>query len=144
LIGLLQVLRGEEDRGAVFGVEAPHLLPQGHARCGVEPGCGLIEEQHHRLVHQRQGEVEAAAHSPRVGAHAPVGGVLQALQSGADDLPVNQVVKDTIGAVAELQTACSSAAAEIHATFRAVHRADLERLENPRANEQMWDAAANQ
>ena len=73
-----------------------------------------------------------------------IGGVLQALQRGADDLPVNQVVKDTIGAVGELQSACSSAAAEIHATFRAVHHAELDRLENPRPNEAKWDASVNQ
>lgn len=73
-----------------------------------------------------------------------IGGVLQAIQRGADDLPVNPVVKETIGAVGELQQACSSAAADIHATFQAVHRAELDRLENPRPNEAKWDATANQ
>jgi hypothetical protein len=72
-----------------------------------------------------------------------IGGVLQALKSGADDLPVNNVVKETIGSVGELQQACSSAASEIHATFEAVHHAELERLRNPRPNEAKWDATAN-
>ena len=42
------------------------------ARDGVQPGRGLVEEQHLGLVDQRHGEVEAAAHAARVGAHAAV------------------------------------------------------------------------
>ncbi len=33
----------------------------------VEPGGGLVEEEHRRAHHQRGGEVEAAAHAARVG-----------------------------------------------------------------------------
>lgn len=69
--------------------------------------------------------------------------VLRALESGADNLPVNPAVKATLGSVAALQQSCSSAAADIHATFRAVHATELDRLENPRPDEQMWDVAAN-
>lgn len=69
--------------------------------------------------------------------------VLRALEHGAEDLPVNKTVLATLGSVAALQQSCSAAAADIHSTFRAVHAAELERLENPRSNEQMWDAAAN-
>ena len=72
LVGLLEVLGGEEHGGAL-AVEAPHLVPQGHPAGGVEPGGGLVEEQHGGLVHERQGQVEPAAHAAGVGADAPVG-----------------------------------------------------------------------
>jgi hypothetical protein len=75
---------------------------------------------------------------------ANVAQCLRAIESGAGNLPVNPAVIATLGSVAALQMSCSSAAADIHATFRAVHAAELERLENPRTNEHMWDAKANQ
>ena len=77
LVGLLEVLRGEEHGGAL-GVEPAHLLPQGGAAGGVEAGGGLVEEQHRRLVHERQREVEPAAHAAGVGADPPVGGAGEA------------------------------------------------------------------
>lgn len=73
-----------------------------------------------------------------------VAGVLRALEKGADDLPIEPAVKHTLASVGALQSSCSSAAAEIHHTFRAVHEAELDRLENPRPGERKWDAAANQ
>ncbi len=73
-----------------------------------------------------------------------VAGVLRALEKGAEDLPIEPAVKHTLASVGALQSSCSSAAAEIHATFRAVHDAELDRLENPRPGEEKWDAAANQ
>ena len=73
LVGLLQVLGGEEDGGALV-VERPHLLPDRLAADRVEAGGRLVEEEHPRLVDQRRGEVEAALHPARVGADAAVGG----------------------------------------------------------------------
>ncbi len=76
LVGLLQVLGGEEDGGALV-VELRDLLPDRLARDGVEARGRLVEEQHPRLVHQRRGEVEAPLHAARVGADAAVGGRLE-------------------------------------------------------------------
>ena len=73
LVGLLEVLGGEEDRGALV-VERPHLLPDRLAADRVEAGGRLVEEEHARLVDQRRGEVEAALHPARVAADAAVGG----------------------------------------------------------------------
>ena len=74
LVGLLQVLGGEEDGGAVF-VQPLHLLPDRLAADRVKAGRRLVEEEHARFVDQRGGEVEAALHPARVGAYAAVGGV---------------------------------------------------------------------
>ena len=73
LVGLLQVLGGEEDRGAVV-VQRPHLLPDRLAADRVEAGGRLVEEEHARFVDERGGEVEAALHAAGVGADAAVGG----------------------------------------------------------------------
>ena len=84
LVGLLQVLGGEEDGGAVV-VQRPHLLPDRLAADRVEPGGRLVEEEHARFVDQRRGEVEPALHAARVGADAAVGG-------GGQVDPLEQVV----------------------------------------------------
>ena len=52
LVGLLEVLRREEDRGAVV-VEVAHLIPQVEAAGRVEARGRLVEEQHDRLVDER-------------------------------------------------------------------------------------------
>ncbi len=73
LVGLLEVLGGEEDRRA-FVIERPHLLPDRLAADRVEAGGRLVEEEHPWLVDQRRGEVEPALHPARVAADAAVGG----------------------------------------------------------------------
>ena len=65
LVGLLEVLRGEEDGGASL-VDAPHLVPDRQPARRVEPGGRLVEEQHLGLVHERRREVEPAFHAARV------------------------------------------------------------------------------
>ena len=77
LVGLLQVLGGEED-GRPVVVEGPHLLPDRFAADRVEAGGRLVEEEHARLVDEGRGEVEAALHPARVAADAAVGGVGEA------------------------------------------------------------------
>ena len=77
LVGLLEVLGGEED-GRAFFVQLPHLLPDRLAADRVEAGGRLVEEEDARFVDQRRGEVEAALHPARVGADPAVGGVAQA------------------------------------------------------------------
>ena len=73
-VGLLEVLRGQQHRGAVVD-ELADELPDTDPALGVEAGGRLVEEQHRRPVHERRREVEASAHAPRVGARRPVGGV---------------------------------------------------------------------
>ena len=73
LVGLLQVLGGEEDRGALV-VERPHLLPDRLAADRVEAGGRLVEEEHAGFVDERGGEVESALHPAGVAADAAVGG----------------------------------------------------------------------
>ena len=84
LVGLLQVLGGEEDGGAVV-VQRPHLLPDRLAADRVEAGGRLVEEEHPRFVDERRGEVEPALHAARVAADAAVGG-------GGEVDPFEQVV----------------------------------------------------
>ncbi len=74
LVGLLQVLRGQQDRGAALAVQVADLLPQRHPAHRVEARGRLVEEQHLGLVHERQGQVEPTAHAARVGADPAVGG----------------------------------------------------------------------
>ena len=74
LVGLLEVLRGEEDRRAL-AVERRDLLPDRLAADRVEAGRRLVEKQHLGLVDQRRGEVEPPPHPARVGADPPVGGL---------------------------------------------------------------------
>ena len=72
LVGLLEVLGGEEDRGAEVGVQPAHLLPHGGAAHRVEAGGRLVEEQDLRVVDQGGGEVEPALHAAGVGADRSV------------------------------------------------------------------------
>ena len=76
LVGLLEVLRGEE-HGRALGVQLRDLLPDRLAADRVEAGRRLVEEEHLGLVDERRGEVEPAAHPARVGADPPVGGALE-------------------------------------------------------------------
>src|SRR5207253_2037528 len=64
-VGLLEVLRREEDSGAV-GHEVLDHAPQLAPAAGVEPGGRLVEEQHRRAVHERGGQVEAPASGRRI------------------------------------------------------------------------------
>ena len=77
LLGLLEVLRGEEDGRAVL-VQRAHLAPKRGAAGRVQAGGRLVEEQHVRAVHERQRQVEPAPHAARVAADAPVAGLGEA------------------------------------------------------------------
>ena len=74
LLGLLEVLRGEEDGRAVV-VERAHLAPQRAAARRVQAGRRLVEEQHARPVHEREREVEPPPHPAGVAADAAVAGL---------------------------------------------------------------------
>ena len=62
LVGLLHVVRGQEDRLAV-GVQLAEDLPQGDAALRVEAGGGLVEEQDGRAVHDRPGHHQPLRHA---------------------------------------------------------------------------------
>ena len=74
LVGLLEVLRGEQERRALadqLADDVPHAEPAAR----VEAGGRLVEEEQPRPADQGAGEVEPAAHAARVGLHDAVGGV---------------------------------------------------------------------
>ena len=81
-VGLLQVVGGEQDgeplRAGQVGDLGPHVGPD----LRVEPGGGLVQEQHPRPVDQAHGDVEAPLHPAGVAAADPVGrlGQAEALQ----------------------------------------------------------------
>ena len=86
LLGLVEVLGGEQHRGALPG-EFLDGLPHLDAALRVEPGRRLVEEDDRRVADQAHGDVEAAAHATRVGRHLPGGRVGQRE-------PVEQVIGD--------------------------------------------------
>ena len=77
-VGLLEVLRGQEDGDAVVAREPGDLRPERRPALDVEPGRRLVEEEDPRPVDEREGEVEPALHAAGVAAHLAVGGLGQA------------------------------------------------------------------
>ena len=65
LVGLVEVLGGEEQGGAVAHEVAQHV-PQLDAAARVEAGGRLVEEEHRRRGDQARGEVEPAPHAAGV------------------------------------------------------------------------------
>ncbi|CAM5269534.1 hypothetical protein STENM223S_02555 [Streptomyces tendae] len=65
LVGLVQVLRGQQDGGALCDDRA-HDVPHLVAAARVEAGGGLVEEQQVRGVEDGRGDVDAAPHAARV------------------------------------------------------------------------------
>ena len=76
LLGLIEVLRGEQDRGAAVG-ELADGLPHLQASVRVEASGRLVEEDHRRASDQAHRDVETAAHAARVGGHPPPPGVVE-------------------------------------------------------------------
>ena len=71
-LGLLEIVRGEDDRVAVaveLADEAPQALPQ----LDVDARRGLVEHDHGRLVHERLADQHAPLHAARQRAHVGVG-----------------------------------------------------------------------
>ena len=64
-VGLLEVLRGQEDRRALADERVEHV-PQLVAGARVEAGGRLVEEQHRRARDERRRQVEPAAHAAGV------------------------------------------------------------------------------
>ena len=81
LIGLLEVLRRQQDRRA-FAAQVADDLPDLVATPRIETGGRLVEEEHARPGEQARREVESPAHPARVGLRRAIGGVgeLEALE----------------------------------------------------------------
>ena len=76
VVGLLQVLRGEQHRGPVGGEGADHAPGVAPSR-GVQTRRRFVEEHHRRSADQARGEVQPAAHAAGVRPDCPVGRVVQ-------------------------------------------------------------------
>src|SRR3990167_4124422 len=63
LVRLLEVVRGEEHRGAALAVEAPDRVPDEAGARDVEAGRRLVEEEDRRLADERHAEHQALAES---------------------------------------------------------------------------------
>lgn len=74
LLGLLHILRGQQDGGAL-GDHPLHLVPDLVTGPGVEPRRRLVQIQHGRAADHRGGQVEAAAHPAGVLHGRPLGGL---------------------------------------------------------------------
>ena len=87
-VGLVQVLRGEEDGDAV-GDELADDLPHVVAGARVEAGGRLVEEDDPRVADQGHGDVEAALHAAGVGGGGLLRGLdeVEALQQFGGDPP---------------------------------------------------------
>ena len=85
LVGLLEVLRGEEHRGAVTD-QVVDDLPHGAAAARVEAGSRLVEEDDLRPAHERHRQIESPAHPARIRRDEAVGRLdqLEALEQVAD------------------------------------------------------------
>jgi hypothetical protein len=75
-IGLLEVLRGEQQGGAAVHQQVEHR-PQLGPRPRVEAGGGLVEEEHLGSGHERGRQVEAPPHAAGVARHDAVAGVVE-------------------------------------------------------------------
>ena len=76
-VGLLEVVRRQQDRQVLGAAQLLDLLPHRDAHLGIEAGRRLVEEEDARTVHERHRDVEAPLHPARVAARDPVGGLLE-------------------------------------------------------------------
>ena len=72
-VGLVEVVRGEHDRGAVLGAQPHDVLREVGPVLRIEAGGRLVEEQQLRPVHQPEGDVEPAPLPARQRADRAVG-----------------------------------------------------------------------
>ena len=59
------------------------------------------------------------------------------------EFPVDPSVPDHLQEIAATVAGMGEYAAEAHAIHRLAHAAEMERIENPRPNEELWDVAGN-
>jgi hypothetical protein len=67
-LSLVQIVGGEQDRGAVAGGQAAHQGPELAAGLRVEPSRRLVQEQQPRAADDADGDVEPAARAAGPGA----------------------------------------------------------------------------
>src|SRR6266568_2192615 len=67
--GLLEIVRGQEDRGAARPPDRGEVLPEGAPRWDVEAGCRLVEEQDLRVMQQAPHDLELPSHAAGEGLH---------------------------------------------------------------------------
>jgi hypothetical protein len=60
------------------------------------------------------------------------------------EFPVDAVVPERLHEIAATVAGMTDFSAEAHAVHRVAHARELERIENPRPNEQIWDVGQNQ
>ena len=72
LVGLLHVVRGEQDRLAL-AVQLAEQVPQREPALRVQPGGGLVEEQHARAVEDGPGHHEPLGHAAGQGVDRRLG-----------------------------------------------------------------------
>jgi hypothetical protein len=60
------------------------------------------------------------------------------------DFPVDPAVTERLREIASTVAGMSEFAGEAHSIHRSAHARELERIEEPRPGEQMWDVARNQ
>ena len=61
-----------------------------------------------------------------------------------DEFPVDPAVTERLREIAATVSGMSDFAGEAHAIHRVAHAKELERIEDPRPGERMWDVAQNQ
>ena len=61
-----------------------------------------------------------------------------------EEFPVDPSVPEHLQEIAATVAGMGEFAGEAHALHRAAHAAELERIENPRPNESLWDVVENQ
>jgi hypothetical protein len=76
LIGFLQVLGGQQERGPL-ALQFAHDGPDLAAAARIQARGRLVEEQHPRARQQARGDVEPAAHATGIGPGRPVGRLRQ-------------------------------------------------------------------
>jgi hypothetical protein len=71
-VGFLQVVRGEENRGAEAVPQAADVVPQVGAALRVQARGGLVEEDQRRLVHEAERDLQPSPLPAGQGLHQPV------------------------------------------------------------------------
>lgn len=71
---------------------------------------------------------------------AAVSGVAERLTA---EFPIHPSVPEHLEEIAATVAGMSEFAAEAHAIHLVAHAAEMERIENPRPNEELWDVATN-
>ena len=101
-LGLLQVVGGQDDGGALLAVDAAHVLPHAAAQLDIDAGGGLVEDQQLRPVHQGPGDHQATLHA--AGEHAgaavalvPEAEIAQQLLGTGQGLPAGHAVVARLG-----------------------------------------------